>query len=85
MLPISGMKCYLYPTSMEFFYDLDVIHFVTKDVSISLTKKLVYTQQPFIVDAYQINHCISQKPTLKSHLVDFKQGLRRAGFIPFLG
>ena len=54
------------------------------NTSIALTKSLVYAQQPFIVDAYQINHCISQKPTLKSQLVNFKHGLRRAGFIPFL-
>ena len=39
-------------------------------------KSLVYAQQPFIVVLIKIevNHCISQTPTLKSPLVDFKQG-----------
>ena len=42
--------------------------------SVAFAKSLVYAWQPFIADAYQINHCISQKPTLKCPLVDFKQG-----------
>ena len=49
--------------------------------STAFTKSLVYTQQPFIVDAYSINHCISQKRTLKSPLMDFKQG--REGRVSF--
>ena len=30
---------------MEFFYDLDVIHFVTKDVSLSLDETLCFNQE----------------------------------------
>ena len=40
--------------------------------SIAFTKSLVYALQPFIFDAYQINHCTSQKLPLKSPLVNFK-------------
>ena len=46
-------------------------HFIT---SIAFAKSLIYAQQPLIVDAYQGNHCRFQKRTLKSPLVDFKQG-----------
>ena len=41
--------------------------------SIAFTKKLGLRLTNILLDAYQINHCTSQKLTLKSPLVDFKQ------------
>ena len=57
---------------------VECVEILKYGTGIAFKNSLVYAEQPFIVDADQINHCIFQKPTLKSLLmgvVGFKQFL----------